>query len=463
MKKTFAIFALCLLVLLGGVIAVVTALHDDRDDIVVTAHDRTGDRSAAQGFTAQQSVRRGGHLLWDLTMDLGSPEESQTEFTYVKEDMGFPDQTMPDAISIMPPTSWASVADLDHLPAHFEAMAQDIASRTPEGETRTETILLSDYWDCYPLSVGLVTDDTSVTQEDYARDAAFTDFFRFPVLPGDTLEITVDPRPDAMWQFSTQPDSTGMAFHVNSVMADETIFFSFRPGAWPFPSFENVPGGYGLYRLDLTDGREDLNSLACIYPLPDGTFILDLALTPDGSRLVMTTGNALGYACTVLDPETLEELQTFDLPMTPPTISTTYTLDKEGNRSSYPYYYFEVFGSLVSQDTFLLLGYDDIHLYLWKDGAYTHQFSVSTEDFHLQAIRPGCESLWNGEKLAIASTDGGPGLDLWVLDDQGTLLYRGQYVTSLEEDVETDPEDMEYWKNTFYLLEGAELTLGWTG
>ncbi|MBP3319124.1 MAG: hypothetical protein J6K94_03875, partial [Ruminiclostridium sp.] len=66
-------------------------------------------------------------------------------------------------------------------------------------------------------------------------------------------------------------------------------------------------------------------------------------------------------------------------------------------------------------------------------------------------------------KLAIASTDGGPGLDLWVLDDQGTLLYRGQYVTSLEEDVETDPEDMEYWKNTFYLLEGAELTLGWEG
>ena len=459
MKKTFAIFALCLLVLLGGVIAVVTALHDDRDDIVVTAHDRTGDRSAAQGFTAQQSVRRGGHLLWDLTMDLGSPEESQTEFTYVKEDMGFPDQTMPDAISIMPPTIWASVADLDHLPAHFEAMARDVVWRTPEGESRTETVLLSDYWDCYPLSVGIVTDDASVTQEDYARDAAFTDFFRFPVLPGDTLEITVDPRPDAMWQFSTQPDSTGMAFHVNSVMADETIFFSFRPGAWPFPSFENVPGGYGLYRLDLTDGREDLNSLACIYPLPDGTFILDLALTPDGSRLVMTTGNALGYACTVLDPETLEELQTFDLPMTPPTISTTYTLDKEGNRSSYPYYYFEVFGSLVSQDTFLLLGYDDIHLYLWKDGAYTHQFSVSTEDFHLQAIRPGCESLWTGEKLALASADGWvSGLTLWIYDQAGELRFNGHYETSLTEHPDTEGYEN---RSDVVLMDGKEIMLDW--
>ena len=461
MKKTFAIFALCLLVLAGGVIAVVTHLHDDRDDIVVTAHDRTGDRSAAEGFTAQQSVRRGGHLLWDLNIDLGDPKATQTEFTYVKKDMGLPDQSMSDAISIMPPTSWASVADLDHLPAHFEAMARDVVWRTPQGESRTETVLLSDYWDCYPLSVNLVTDDTSVTEEDYARDAAFTDFFRFPVLSGDTLEITVDPSPNAMWQFSAQPDSTGMAFYVNSVLAGETIFFSFRPGAWPFPSFENVPGGYGLYRLDLTDGREDLESLACAYPLPEGTFILDLALSPNGTRLMMTTGNALGYACTVLDPETLEEVQTFDLPMDPPVITTTYTLDKEGNRSSYPYYAFDVYGSVMGEDTFLLLAKDHIHLYLWKDGAYVHQFSASAKDYDLQTIRPGYESLWNGETLAVACTYDQPGLSLWVLDDQGNLLYRGDYETSLEEDVEAAPEDMEYWENTLYLVEGAELTLGW--
>ncbi|MBQ2925198.1 MAG: hypothetical protein IJE03_00005, partial [Ruminiclostridium sp.] len=63
MKKTFAIFALCLLVLLGGVILAVTALHNDRDDVVVTANTLAGDPAAAQGFTARQSVHRGGHLL----------------------------------------------------------------------------------------------------------------------------------------------------------------------------------------------------------------------------------------------------------------------------------------------------------------------------------------------------------------------------------------------------------------
>ena len=460
MKKTFAIFALCLLVLAGGVIAAVTHLHDDRDDIVVTAHDRTGDRSAAEGFTAQQSLQRGGHLLWDLTMDLGSPEDSTAEFTFAKEDMGFPEQRMPDAISIMPPTNWASVADLDHLPAHFESMARDVVWRTPQGETRTETVLLSDYWDCYPLSVNLVTDDTNLTEEDQARDAAFTDFFRFPILPGDTLEITVDPSPNAMWQFTTQPDSTGMSFYVPSAMTQETVFFSFQPGAWPFPSFENVPGGYGLYRVD---SLGDPDTLSCVCPLPDGTFVLDLALTPDGSRLVMTTGSAEGYTCTVLDPDTLEEIQTFDLPMDPPVITTTYTLDKEGNRSSYPYYAFQVFGSVVNEDTFLLLGHDDIHLYLWKDGAYVHQFSASTEDFHLQTIRPGYESLWNGEKLAIAHNDGTPGLELWVLDAQGSLLYRGSYDTSLELDVEDPaPAEIEFWQNSLYLMEGEELSLTWT-
>ena len=51
---------------------------------------------------------------------------------------------------------------------------------------------------CLVISIFVVTDDTSVTEEDYAREAAFTDFFRFPILPGDTLEITVDPNPNAM-------------------------------------------------------------------------------------------------------------------------------------------------------------------------------------------------------------------------------------------------------------------------
>ena len=188
MKKTFAIFALCLLVLLGGVILAVTALHNDRDDVVVTANTLAGDPAAAKGFTARQSVHRGGHLLWDLTIDLGDPDATRTEFTYVKEDLGIPTPRMGEAILIQTPTSWSSYSDLDNLEPAYQAMARDVAWRTPEGEARTETLLLSDYWDCYPLSVHLPTDDTDLTEEDHARDASFTDFFRFPVMPGDTLE-----------------------------------------------------------------------------------------------------------------------------------------------------------------------------------------------------------------------------------------------------------------------------------
>lgn len=461
MKKTFAIFALCLLVLAGGVVAVVTHLHDDRDDIVVTAHDRTGDRSAAEGFTAQQSVRRGGHLLWDLNIDLGRPEKTQTDFTYVSQAMDYPDPTGPDPIHISSIVGWSSYSDLDNLEPAYQAMARDVAWRTPEGEARTETLLLSDYWDYYPLSVVLQTDDTNLTQQDYAMEAAFNTFFRFPVRPDDTLEVTVDLRPGADWEFTTQESGTKLDFYVPSVMTEDAIYFSFQPASWPFPSFEEVPGGYGLYQLPLAEGQWDPYGLACVYPLPEGTFILDLALSPNGTRLMMTTGSALGYACTVLDPETLEEIQTFDLPIDPPVITTTYTLDKEGNRSSYPYYAFDVYGSVMGEDTFLLLSKDHIHLYLWKDRAYVHQFSASAKDYDLQTIRPGYESLWNGEKLAIACTYDQPGLSLWVLDNQGNLLYRGDYETSLEEDVEADPEDIEYWENTLYLVEGAELTLGY--
>lgn len=464
MKKTFAIFALCLLVLAGGVIAAVTTLHDDRDQVVVTANDLAGDRAAAEGFTAQQSLRRGEHLQWDLNIDLGQPENTQTEFTYRKEDMGYPYQDIPEPIWITSVSGYSSTASLDYLSEEYQAMAQDVFSRTPEGEARTETILLSDYWDCYPLSVSFGFDrDNTAPEEDQAIQDAFNEFFRFPVIPGNTIELTIDLTPGAEWQVTTQPANTAMDFHMVSAMTETALFFSFQPASWPFPSFENVPGGYGLYRLDLTEGRPDPDSLTCVHPLPEGTFALDLALTPDGSHLLLTTGNRDGYTCTVLDPQTMEETQTFPIPMDDPVITTASTLDKEGNRSSYPYYYFEVFGSVIGEDFFLLLGYDDIHLFLLEDGAYVHQFTASTQEYYIQTIRPGCLGVWNGETLALASHSNEPGLALWVLDSQGALLYHGLYATSLEADAAVDESDLDSWQDQLFLVEGRELTLRWGG
>ena len=43
---------------------------------------------------------------------------------------------------------------------------------------------------------------------------------------------------------------------------------------------------------------------------------------------------------------------------------------------------------------------------------------------------------WNGEKLALGIYDGetlATGLSLWIYDREGTILYQGDYATSLEQ------------------------------
>ena len=473
MKKTFAIFALCLLVLLGGVIAVVTHLHSDRNNIVVTAHDRTGDRSAAEGFTAQQSVRRGGHLLWDLTIDLGTPEDSTARFTYVREDMGGLVEAAPeDLIFYLTTDSYGSASAIETEAAEMDdpwtRMIQDVYNRTPEGEIRTENLLLSDYFTYYPLIVHFIlpenADGIKGTQNSNLLHQALQDFFRFPVVPDDTLPVTMDRTAEDGCTMEHRPGTASPSMQSVCAITQEGCFFSFYPTTRPFPSFGEVPGGYGLYWIAMADGQPDPDSLSCIYPLPEGTYALDLTLTPDSSRLVMTTGSAEGYGCIVLDTQTMKEIQTFPVPMDPPVCSTAFLTTQDGTRIPYLCCSFEVMPSLAGEDFFCLMTKEEIHLFLLKDGQYAHQFSVPSQEENLQTYRPGGTGLWTGETLALAKgTDDKPGLELWVYDHQGTLLYHGKYVTSLEQDARTDPEDMEYWKNSLYLVEGAELTLGWEG
>ena len=471
MKKTFVLFALCLLVLLGGLIAAVTILHNDRDDIVVTAYDQAGDRSAAQGFTAQQSVRRGSHLRWDLTMDLGTPEESTTEFSYVREAMGGFVEAGPEDLILYLTTdaygsSAASEGEIAQTEDPWTQMIQDVYQRTPEGELSTENVLLSDYFTYYPLTAHMTlpqrVDFTQLSWDPDAVTQAFQDFFRFPVVPGDTLPVTIDRTAGDSYTMEHRPGAASPSMETICAMTQEGFFFSFSPTTRPFPSFAEVPGGYGLYWIAAPNGEPHPDSLSCVYPLPEGTYALDLTLTPDGSWLVMTTGTAQGYACTVLDTETMEEVQTFPVPMDPPVCSPAFLTTQDGTLVSYLCYSFEVMPSLAGEDFFCLLAKDSIHLFLLEDGQYIHQFSVPSQEANLQTYRPGGTGLWNGEKLALAKgTDDKPGLELWVYDEKGSLLYHGKYVTSLEEDAKTDQDTVEYWEYSLYLLERAELTLGW--
>ena len=78
----------------------------------------------------------------------------------------------------------------------------------------------------------------------------------------------------------------------------------------------------------------------------------------------------------------------------------------------------------------------------------------NAEDYLLRAV-------WNGERLAIATTDGQsrlPGLTLSIFED-GALTYQGVYETSFNQ----DKQEGSYPDDFVFLLSGRELELAWEG
>ena len=158
MKQAIAAFLLCLSLVLGGVALAAHTLQEDAGQVAVTAISRQGDPAAAQGLVATQSCQYAQTLLWDLTIPLDRPAQSTTAFSAqgdvpaaANDDAGvylrFPHQDV--TLSAEPGYS------LDNLPTSpaLGPLYEQVARRTPPGQTRTEILDPSQFLDAYPLQV----------------------------------------------------------------------------------------------------------------------------------------------------------------------------------------------------------------------------------------------------------------------------------------------------------------------
>lgn len=195
MKRWFAIFLLCLLVIAVGAAASLLWLREDRSQVAVTAEPLEGDISAAEGFTAWQSAHMGRHLRWDLTIPLARPADTVAEYTYLEEELAL---SLRETAPLYFETGY-----LREENSPLERVYKDVAARAPQlgpGETYTETVLLEGYLDAYPLYVyvyeqlapahGYSTFTvTAPAHKEIGR--MMEDYFSFPLPPGLSCQVAV--------------------------------------------------------------------------------------------------------------------------------------------------------------------------------------------------------------------------------------------------------------------------------
>lgn len=311
-----ALLVLSLALLIGASLSL--DRQKERLDWSVTVLE--GDPAAAEGVTLTLRLQdTGGNLLWDsvLTMD---PEgfQADTGFTYCQDP---PERSVTEVqrsyVHTFSGGGGLYIYDVDEHPNRISKKQAehpdfpwrailDVLSRTPEGETVTETVDLSDYYEAFPVLV------TEYPEKDVIyRTAPETRLLSptlWPVPEGTMVEITIDRDSDLAVMISSEtmwPSITslpwGDGFLVCAQVSDRMSLDA--------PLSFDVPLSQGICYLS-TQGD---GALTLRLPLDlSRAKVLKMRLGRDDRLQVWLRENGT-LVLLIADPDTGEILQRLDL------------------------------------------------------------------------------------------------------------------------------------------------------
>ena len=440
----------CLLVLFAAVCALVvtaaSAVGRTADDVSYTRQVLYGDERAAVGLTASVRYTYRNRMYWFTDHRPGLTETPDTKFTYANFGMTFPREPHYTGL-LMNVTGMLSDSEYtDYLrknaasqPQGLMAAMAQLYENTPAGEVGKTYVRYADWCEYYPLDGYLDTslvgygspffncyEDSSGTTLMAQLSRTLNGYFRIPVLPDDLVLLLADRRASAMTMDAidvSEPRIGEDWYDMGSVsvLADDTLYFTFSAytarGALVDTSL--IPGGYGLYAMDVKNGKLDSATLRTCMALDPAYEPVKLYADADGRLLLDTVCDRTRYV-TVIDLASMTVLQQL------PLFAATE----------------DVYSWVEYHDGFILCVAENTELWVYArgdDGCYDLHIHVPIpEDVFLNNIdHYRSQVTFNGERIAFAapllSEEYGlvlPGYRLAVYDNTG-LLYSGTYLSSL--------------------------------
>lgn len=321
MKKawiTFTAVFILLAVVFGATVVSTGLTHTHLSFEVLNP---VGDPAEAQNMQISMSTSMNQQLYWDTTLTLGTVPNVDSRFRYTAEQQPLQSSYTDDRLDIPSSfggryyqdiiTSW-SAPGIHYSP--YEAVVLDVCSRAPaSGVAYTETVMLKDYLDYYPICIQHSCSDPTC----YYLPVDLSSVLSLPIPEDISAEVTVTKELDgSVYQYSlfvpdmpyiwVQPLRFGQAYYV----------------AIPPTGMEAVLGEGGaqpgVYRLPLTT----LEDGSTVIDLEKATLELPFSRPVDGIHVVQGESKFLLVSpptqeedgqVTVVDADTWEILQQFPL------------------------------------------------------------------------------------------------------------------------------------------------------
>lgn len=457
LKIAGAIFLVCLLTFTAATCYFIAA----SDDVEVFQKTLYGNPKAAEGLKVDFRVQYKNTLHWDIHCDPVTGE-SDTDFTFSHDDPFYvPYDHGPSGVMMYALMdyrahhfSWEPLPGvpedsgifklaeyLNSLPApEYE---QD-GHNTVAQEEICHTVDLSDYFEYYLFEGDLdlfgsgripfwnvYSEHSSAAAEGSQLLAKlFNGYFKIPVKGNATVLVSV-----------FEYRNGRREYHFGGFPEGSTFFcpesFSFVSGNSCYFVFSNtmghdvsqIPGGWGIYRLDYTlTGTQDIATaqLSTAYPLDAAGYVQRMELSADGKRILLINARGDGTYLTVIDLATMAKLQEIEI--------------YHGTEA--PYIHVDI------HDDFILTSCGSrLCVYqLLADGTYEQRIDVDTGFSDQPRFLNSYADFvaFDGQRLAIVDIlmryvmDGDTsyayetcGFALQIFDRTG-LLYHGEYGTTLE-------------------------------
>ncbi len=479
MRKSTALFLL--LVILCGVAVPCWALgvYDAHDRVDLQERILLGDASMVEDVTINLRTHYDWHLFWNTTF---CPGENPTIFTDYRFSAERDYEPQPERYVGVQLESFIAAHSFHHVlngplaeSSGIEKAFDELAEDTPAGQEKTRIIRIKDYLDIYPIGVSFrfpgceksIDMDTFVDDEEkkpgqWGYDARILqEYFKFPVMEDELYEISV--RKNSAGNITNSSlgpaGHSGNAFHfyAKGGMTEEACYFTFDAltdnGAMVDLSL--LPHGFGIYRLP-RNSDPDVQSpvlaeeLEMVFPLDPSDTICDLSVSPEQDRLLLYTMEENTFYLTVIDIDTMEQLQKLALAHSDEEYFSRVIYEKMG----YIVFFFD-------QENLLIV------LERREDGLYdvgirtAYQNEEIVEYLHTYDLALD----YDGERLVVAKplVDGvywsqyTCGLFLAVFDKTG-MIYYGEYQSSLDSVYVSDQYDFNCRP-----MDYSPLTVQWDG
>ena len=375
MRKALSLFLVLLVIGIGGMLYAHATLMAAQVDISFTEVASFGDASAADGLTVSVEAQLARHMAWDSAHSFGRTSDAEREpssadladvkhlldseqkpgaqpisvtktgFMFSSAQLEWMSQNTGEVLFLSidsgfsGSTTGGSLLDDDLIDPAFNGpgritfynILRDVASRAKNNERHSESVLLRDYCEYYPVSASLMSlpnafidpvprssynQQFAYPQTEIEVEKAFSEFFRIPVPENNRISIEVykDSTGNVV-ELSASSDSP-VWLNTASVNSKAGIYFTLEMVGEE--GRNSIRGDYGIYLLPVSPIHDedaylfppfDYHELRTVYALDRSVSVLKLDLSDDERCLNLITSEGGSLYLTVVELATMTEKQ----------------------------------------------------------------------------------------------------------------------------------------------------------